>query len=74
MVRLRYYAHPALSTQHTCCDAFRVVRQRWPHRERLELDELRHVRAAQPIERGLPPHSVANQLGHSDGGSHEPPV
>ena len=48
------------------------VLPRWQCRarcERLELDELRHARAAQPIERGLPPHSVANQLGHTDGGA-----
>jgi len=69
MVWLRDYARPALSTQHTCCDAFRVVRQRWAQCERLELYELRHARAAQPIERGLPPHFVANQLGHTDGGA-----
>jgi hypothetical protein len=47
----------------------RVVRQRWAQCERLELYELRHARAAQPIERGLPPHFVANQLGHTDDGA-----
>jgi len=35
MIWLRDYARPALSTQHTCCDAFRVVRQRWAQCERL---------------------------------------
>ena len=69
MVWLRDYARPVLSSQQTCCDASRVVRQRWAQCERLELDELRHGRAAQPIARGLPPHVVANQLGHTDGGA-----
>jgi hypothetical protein len=69
MVCLRDYARPALSSQHTRCDAFRVVRQRRARRERPELYELRHARAAQPIQRGLPPHSVANELGHTDGGA-----
>jgi hypothetical protein len=69
MVWLRDYARPALSTQHTRCVAFRIVRQRCAQRERPERYELRPARAAQPIERGLPPHVVANQLGHSDGGA-----
>ena len=43
MVWLRDYARPALSTQRPCCDAFRVVRQRWAERERLELYELCHA-------------------------------
>ena len=49
--------------------AFRVVRQRWGKRDRLELYELRHVCATLLMERGLPPHVVANQLGHTDGGA-----
>jgi integrase len=49
--------------------AFRVVRQRWAKRERLELYELRHACATLLMERGLPPHVVANQLGHTDGGA-----
>jgi hypothetical protein len=48
MVCLRDYARPALSTQRTCCDTSRAIRPRWPHRKCLELDELRHARAAQP--------------------------
>jgi integrase len=48
---------------------FRVVRQRWGKRERLELYELRHACATLLMERGLPPHVVANQLGHTDGGA-----
>ncbi|MGI8778777.1 MAG: tyrosine-type recombinase/integrase, partial [Solirubrobacteraceae bacterium] len=48
---------------------FRVVRQRWASRERLELYELRHACATLLMERGLPPHVVANQLGHTDGGA-----
>ena len=48
---------------------FRVVRQRWAKRDRFELCELRHACATLLMERGLPPHVVANQLGHSDGGS-----
>jgi integrase-like protein len=48
--------------------AFRVVRQRWARRERIELYELRHACATLLLERGLPPHVVANQLGHTDGG------
>ena len=67
MVGLRDYARPVLSTQHTCCDAFRVVRKRWAQWERLELYELRRACATLPIERGLAP--VANQLGHTDGGA-----
>ena len=49
--------------------AFRVVRQRWGRRDKLELYELRHACATLLMERGLPPHVVANQLGHSDGGA-----
>lgn len=49
--------------------AFRVVRQRWGRREKLELYELRHACATLLMERGLPPHVVANQLGHTDGGA-----
>ena len=48
---------------------FRVVRQRWGKRERLDLYELRHACATLLMERGLPPHVVANQLGHTDGGA-----
>jgi integrase len=69
MVCLRDCARPALSTPHTCCDAFRVVRQRWGQCEHLEPYELRHARATPPIERGLAPYVVANQLGHTDGGA-----
>ncbi len=69
MVWLRDYARPALSTQHTCCDAFRVVGKRWAQWERLELYESRRACATLPIERGLAPHVVANQLGHTDGGA-----
>jgi hypothetical protein len=68
MAWLRHHARPALSTQ-TCCDAFRVVRQRWAGRERMELYELRHASATLPLKRGLPPHVVANQFGHTDGGT-----
>jgi integrase len=49
--------------------AFRVVRQRWGKRAKLELYELRHACATLLMERGLPPHVVANQLGHTDGGA-----
>jgi integrase len=49
--------------------AFRVVRQRWGKRGKLELYELRHACATLLMERGLPPHVVANQLGHTDGGA-----
>jgi integrase len=49
--------------------SFRVVRQRWAQRERLDLYELRHACATLLMERGLPPHVVANQLGHTDGGA-----
>jgi len=69
MVLLCDHARSALSTQRTWCDAFRVVRQRWAERERMELYELRHACATLLIERGLPPHVVANQLGHTDGGA-----
>jgi integrase len=48
---------------------FRVVRQRWAKRDRFELYELRHACATLLMERGLPPHVVANQLGHTDGGA-----
>lgn len=48
---------------------FRVVRQRWGKRDRIELYELRHACATLLMERGLPPHVVANQLGHTDGGA-----
>ena len=37
--------------------------------ERLELYELRPACATLLMERGLPPHVVANQLGHTDGGA-----
>jgi integrase len=47
---------------------FRVGRQRWGERDRLELYELRHACATLLLERGLPPHVVANHLGHTDGG------
>ena len=43
--------------------SFRVVRQRWAQRE------LRHACATLLMERGLPPHVVATQLGHTDGGA-----
>jgi hypothetical protein len=69
MVWLRDYARPALSRQDTCCDVFRVVRQRGAQCERLELYELRHARATLPIERGLASHVVANQLGYTGGGA-----
>ncbi len=69
MVWLRDYARPALRSQHTCCGAFRVGRQRWDRRERMELCELRHPSASLLMERGLPPHSVANELGHTDAGA-----
>jgi integrase len=49
--------------------AFRVVRQRWGKRDRLAMYELRHACATLLMERGLPPHVVANQLGHTDGGA-----
>jgi len=49
--------------------AFRVVRQRWGKRDKLELYELRHACATLLMERGLPPHVVVNQLGHTDGGA-----
>lgn len=49
--------------------AFRVVRQRWGKRDKLALYELRHACATLLMERGLPPHVVANQLGHTDGGA-----
>jgi integrase len=45
------------------------VRQRWGKRDKLELYELRHACATLLMERGLPPHVVANQLGHTDGGA-----
>lgn len=49
--------------------AFRVVRQKWGKRETLAMYELRHACATLLMERGLPPHVVANQLGHTDGGA-----
>lgn len=49
--------------------AFRVARQRWGKRNKLDLYELRHACATLLMERGLPPHVVANQLGHTDGGA-----
>jgi integrase len=48
---------------------FREVRQRWAGREKVELYELRHACATLLMERGLAPHVVANQLGHTDGGA-----
>jgi integrase len=48
---------------------FRAVRQRWAGRDKVELYELRHACATLLMERGLPPHVVANQLGHTDGGA-----
>jgi site-specific recombinase XerD len=69
MVWLRDYARPALSSQQTCCDAARVVRQSRAQRERLERYELRHACAPLLMERSLPPYVVANQLGHTDGGA-----
>jgi hypothetical protein len=50
MAWLHDYARSALSTQHTCCDAFRVVRQRWGQCERPEPYQLRH---GHPSERGM---------------------
>src|SRR3954469_19497137 len=50
-------------------EAAAVVRQRWGKRDKLELYELRHACATLLMERGLPPHVVANQLGHTDGGA-----
>lgn len=35
----------------------------------MELYELRHVSALLLMEHGVPPHSVANQRGHTDGGA-----
>jgi integrase len=49
--------------------SFRVVRPRWGERDRLELYERRHACATLLLERGLPSHVVANQLGHTDGGA-----
>ena len=69
MIWLRGYVRPARSTQRTYRHAFRVVKQRWGKRERLDLYELRHACATLLMERGLPPHVVANQLGHTDGGA-----
>jgi integrase len=48
---------------------FRVVRQPWAGREKLAMYELRHACATLLMERGVPPHVVANQLGHTDGGA-----
>ena len=48
---------------------FRLVRAAWGQREKLEMYELRHAAATILIERGLPPHVVAHQLGHTDGGA-----
>ena len=48
--------------------SFRSVRQRWGRRDHLDLYELRHACATLLMERGVPPHVVANQLGHTDGG------
>ena len=68
MVWLRDYARPVLSTLHTCCDSpalfgsAGLTARAWSSTSCA-------TRAAQPIERGLPPHSVANQLGHTDGGA-----
>ncbi len=69
MVWLRDYARPPLPMQHTCCDAFRVVRQSWAERERWELYELRRACVTLLMERGLSPRVVATQLGHTDGGA-----
>ena len=49
--------------------SFRLVRQRWAKRDKFDLYELRHACATLLMERGLPPHVVANQLGHTDGGA-----
>jgi Arc/MetJ-type ribon-helix-helix transcriptional regulator len=46
-----------------------VVRQRCGKRDKLELYELRHACATLLMERGLPAHVVANQLGNTDGGA-----
>lgn len=47
---------------------FRLVVAHWGVRP-LEMYELRHACATMLMERGLPPHVVANQLGHLDGGA-----
>lgn len=47
---------------------FRVVRAKWGRTD-LEMYALRHACATLLLERGLPPHVVANQLGHTDGGA-----
>lgn len=50
--------------------AFRVARAGWTGRdERIEMYALRHACATLLMERGLAPHVVANQLGHTDGGA-----
>ena len=51
---------------------FRLVRAAWHAaggREKVEPYELRHAAATNLMHRGLPPHVVAAQLGHSDGGA-----
>jgi integrase len=53
----------------TLSHSFRVVRAAWGGRERVELYALRHACATLLMERGLPPHVVAHQLGHTDGGA-----
>ena len=49
--------------------AFRLVRGRWGKRPKFALYELRHAAATMLMELGLPPHVVAMQLGHTDGGA-----
>jgi integrase len=47
---------------------FREARAHWGRKD-LEMYALRHACATLLLERGLPPHVVANQLGHTDGGA-----
>jgi integrase len=49
--------------------AFRLVRASWGKRDKLAMYELRHAAATMLMELGLPPHVVAMQLGHTDGGA-----
>lgn len=52
--------------------AFRLARVEWAAsggRRKVELYELRHAAATLLMHRGLAPHVVAQQLGHTDGGA-----
>ena len=70
MVWLRDYARPVLSSQHTCCEGLASFGRAGLIASASSLTSCATlVRRSQ--RRGLPPHFVANELGHPDGGSHQ---